>query len=294
MRNSIILYRISLALKNISHLLENMSSALKIYGAVFRIGAAKSMEYRTNFVSNSFLWLVITAFVQVCLWSAVYGSSNLTVAGTSVSDMMLYVIAASVALSLTHSSKVERAAAEEIRNGDLNKYLLKPVSHLYYTFAASLADRAFGFIFIVVLSVSIGIPLTLNGTISVSIGAACISAGFVVIAVIIRFLMSMIISYLAFWMDETWTFHVVLDISLWFLSGMMLPMNILPPIFRQISETLPFQFLAYIPAGIISRRISTDFTWYFTLIGLSWIVLLYNLTIFVWKRGIVKFGAFGG
>jgi len=269
-------------------------NSLRKYQAVVRVGISKSMEYRTNFISNSFLWLVITVVVQVCLWQAVYASSDGNIAGSAKSQMMLYIICASICLSLTYSGKIERQAAEEIRNGELNKYLLKPISHLLYTFSASIADRVFAFSFIVVLSIAIGIPATLNGTISLSVGGSLIALGFVLFAIILRFLMSMIISYLAFWMDETWTFHVVLDISLWFLSGMMLPMSILPASIKQVTDILPFQFLAYIPAGFLSGQLSVSSALELGFLGLFWIALLYAITLFVWRRGVRKFGAYGG
>ncbi|MBS1538830.1 MAG: ABC-2 family transporter protein [Bacteroidetes bacterium] len=268
--------------------------ALKKYQAVVRVGISKSMEYRTNFISNSFLWLVITVFVQVCLWQAVYASSDGQIAGSPKSQMMLYIICASICLSLTYSGKIERQAAEEIRNGELNKYLLKPISHLLYTFSASIADRAFAFSFIVLLSVAIGIPATLSGTITLTLSGSLIALGFVLFAVILRFLMSMIISYLAFWMDETWTFHVVLDISLWFLSGMMLPMSILPAPVKQVTDILPFQYLAYIPAGFLSGQLPISSAFGFAGIGASWILILYGITLFIWRRGVIKFGAYGG
>ncbi len=273
-----------------------MSSTLAIrkYTAVIRVGISKAMEYRTNFISNSFLWLIITVFVQVCLWQAVYASSSGHIAGSSVSQMMLYIICASICLSLTYSGKVERAAAEEIRNGELNKYLLKPISHLLYTFASSLADRAFGFFFIVFLGTVIGISASVSGIISLSLAGCLLALLFVIFAVILRFLMSMIISYLAFWMDETWTFHVVLDISLWFLSGMMLPMSILPESVRRVSDILPFQYLAYIPAGFLSGRLSPESAFSIGGVGVLWIGILWGLTVFIWRRGVLKFGAYGG
>lgn len=270
------------------------SLGLHKYTAVIRVGISKAMEYRTNFISNSFLWLIITVFVQVCLWQAVYASSNGHIAGSSVSQMMLYIICASICLSLTYSGKVERAAAEEIRNGELNKYLLKPISHLLYTFASSLADRAFGFCFIVLLATIIGISASISGIISLSVMGCLLALLFVIFAIILRFLMSMIISYLAFWMDETWTFHVVLDISLWFLSGMMLPMSILPESVRRISDILPFQYLAYIPAGFLSGRLSQESALSIGGVGVLWIGILWGLTVFIWRRGVLKFGAYGG
>lgn len=272
----------------------SLTLGISKYTAVMRVGISKAMEYRTNFISNSFLWLLITVFVQVCLWQAVYASSGGQIAGSSAGEMMLYVVSASICLSLTYSGKVERSAAEEIRNGELNKYLLKPISHLLYTFAASLADRAFGFCFIVFLSVLIGTTASLSGVISLSIAGCSIALVFIVFAIILRFLMSMIISYLAFWMDETWTFHVVLDISLWFLSGMMLPMSILPESVRQVSDILPFQYLAYVPAGFLSGRLSPESALSFGGVGLLWIAILWGLTVFIWRRGVVKFGAYGG
>ena len=269
-------------------------SPIRKYLAVLSVGISRTMEYRVNMIASSVLWTAISVFVQASVWKAVYYSSGGAIAGVPADTMLFYIICASICLAFTHSRNVERTAAEEIRNGELNKYLLKPISHLLYTFSASIADRASTVISILVLSTAMAVPLTMYGVIDLSVASCAVALGFLILAIILRFLMSMMITYIAFWLDETWTFHVVLDICLWFLSGMMLPMSILPESVRRISDLLPFQFLAYIPAGLLSGSIPITDSWKLLLIATSWILILWAATMALWRRGIVKFGAYGG
>jgi ABC-2 type transport system permease protein len=109
-----------------------------------------------------------------------------------------------------------------------------------------------------------------------------------------NFLLGLTISYLAFWMDEVWTFHAIKDISLPLLSGMVFPLSALPEPFVTVSRYLPFQFMSFVPAGLMNGTLNTsDFPRYM-LLSLVWIALLTAITSAVWFRGLKKYSAFGG
>jgi ABC-2 type transport system permease protein len=114
------------------------------------------------------------------------------------------------------------------------------------------------------------------------------------LGMLVNFLLGLGISYLAFWMDEVWTLHVVKDISLWFLSGQLLPLSLLPSTAAQISALLPFQHLAYTPAGIMAELIPVSALPGLLAHALLWCGLLSCAVAALWRAGIRRYGAYGG
>lgn len=271
-------------------------AVLRKYSAVLRIALANSMQYRLNFVSNVSLSLLVGAAVQMFLWKAVYSSTaHFSIAGMNVDQMLLYIACASICTTIAaRGGNTERNAADEIRNGDLNKYLVKPVSHSTYTLASALAERLVSLVVVLATAILVGLPLAHNAGISLPFSGILIALVLLLFGVCINFYMSMIISYLAFWVDEVWTFHVVKDISMWFLAGQLLPLSALPESVRKVSELLPFQYLGYVPTQFMTGTFQpSDAGIYF--VGASvWLAILVGITWLVWQKGMKKYGAFGG
>lgn len=244
---------------------------------------------------NNLLGLVISAAVNMYLWKAVFDSTHhLTIASMGLNEMLVYIATATLCARITESSRTVRNASEEIRSGELNKYLLKPIAHAAYTLISSFAERATSFAFVALLALAVGLPLAHSIGAHISVVGIILALPILLCALVINSLISITISYLAFWFDEVWTFHVVKDISLWFLSGQLLPMSALPETARLLANILPFQYLAYVPAGLIIGSISpTEFPHY--LAGaVAWVGITAGITMLIWHRGLVRFGAYGG
>jgi len=270
-------------------------SIISKYFAVLRTGLSNSMEYRANFIMNNLFGLVISAMVNMYLWKSVFESTaQATIGNMTMADMLVYIATASVCARITQSGRTERNAAEEIRSGDLNKYLLKPISHTIYTLVSSLSEHISALVFIVLLTLVVGIPLAHSAGVEISVVGVLASLPILFCAIIINSLMSVTISYFAFWFDEVWTFHVVKDISLWFLSGQLLPMSALPETARFIASIMPFQYLAYVPAGLIIGKIPAADMLLHLSGAIVWIGILGSITALIWQRGLRRFGAYGG
>ncbi|MBX7156205.1 MAG: ABC-2 family transporter protein [Bacteriodetes bacterium] len=268
---------------------------LRKYLAVLRIGLSSSMEYRANFLINTILFVVVSALIQMYLWFAVYHSTNrATVGGMSEQQMLLYIGCSVMCYSLTRGGRAERETAGTIRMGGLNNYLLKPISHGFYTYVSSISEHISSAVFVLVPSVLIITPLSLWYNVPISVTGLIAALPVLFLGMTMNFLMGLMISYLAFWLDEVWTFHAMKDISYALLSGMMVPLSVLPPHIKNISDSLPFQFLSYIPAGLISGNIPTSQLTVILFQSTVWLCLLLAATYGLWRLGLRRYGAFGG
>jgi ABC-2 type transport system permease protein len=264
---------------------------MNTYIAAFRSGLSSLLEYRMDYFSNSFLSVLVIIGVQYFLWDSVFtGRENKAIGNYTSDGMILYILFASLYGVIIRAGRIERNVSEEIRKGDLNKYLIKPISHLGFSGALASADRI-GVIFSTFLIIPF-FPLFTHA--SVSIEGIAWSLILVCLAMIIKFFIAMGISYLAFWFDETWTFHVIFDISMWFLSGSLVPLDLLPDWLLRFSSFLPFQYLSYVPAALSAGLMPLEQAPMHLAICFSWCVFTGLITRFIWQAGIRSFGAYGG
>ncbi len=272
-----------------------MKELVRKYWAVLRVGISTALEYRFNFLFQLFVTLSIGVVVQLFLWNAVYESSTtpLQIGTFSHFSLLVYIAFAGIISSITKSGKSERTASDEIRLGTISKYIVKPISHIGYVVFSSVAERIATLVGTLLLVGIIGVPFFYYFSVSINFWNIVLAVPFVFVGIVVNILMGLLLSYLAFWVDETWTFHIVKDIAIWFLSGSMIPYSALPKTIEQLFSYLPFQFLASTPALIITQ--GTNVESYFYLLGLSilWLLLLWFVCIAMFKVGIRFFAAFG-
>jgi ABC-2 type transport system permease protein len=268
---------------------------MRSYLAAFRSGISGLMEYRIDFISNSTLSLIITAIVQIMMWQAIYASSpaGTSIGGMEQGQMISYLLFASLCSVLTRSGRIERGASDEIRNGDLNKYLLKPISHLGFSFALSSAEKAGSLIFAAFALLLLYFS-PWSGWLHFSADSMLWGMLVLITAIVLKFFIAMAISYLAFWYEETWTFHVIMDISLWFLSGTLMPLSALPEWGRALSAIMPFQYFAYIPSALASGTLPASAGPLYVVKACLWCAGGWLCVRLLWLAGIRKFGAYGG
>jgi len=262
--------------------------------AVFRIGLAKAAEYRTVLLLTSFAAPALNALIQGFLWTAVYHSSGKKELGTLTEHgMVAYCICAALCYAFTGASRNVREASEDIRSGGLNKFLLRPVAHDLYTLAAALAEKV-PIVFIMCLLFT-GLTFLLpTGAVTTDMIPIMMAVFLMICGFLIRFFIGLSVSYLAFWLEEVWTFHVIIDISLWFLSGMLVPISILPQQVQSIVTLLPFQFMSFAPASALTGQLSPSYYMQYMVLGVMWVCILWALCRYLWWRGVVRFGAYGG
>jgi ABC-2 type transport system permease protein len=265
-----------------------------MYAAVWRTSVSTALEYRTNFFAMG-VWMCLSALVSMSLWSAVYSSSaDFSVADMSLRSVLTYIAVAMTCATLTQASRYERAASEDIRTGDLNKYLLRPISHIGYVMAASFGHKTIQMLFTALVVVLVGVPLAWSEGVSLSWSGALYALPILLCGMVMHGFLALALSYLAFWFDEVWTFHAMKDIALGLLAGMIVPLSALPPAAQMISSWLPFQYFVYVPAALMVGTIPADAVPLHYAKALCWTAVMFGIVAGVWRQGLKKFGAYGG
>jgi ABC-2 type transport system permease protein len=110
------------------------------YISVFNIGLQNTFVYRWNYFLRALFGLIPLAGT-VFLWSAIFRESGGGLHGYNYGSMIYYYLLAILVSNLVTPTEDEWQIAADIREGQINSFLTKPVSYLAYRFSIFLSGR---------------------------------------------------------------------------------------------------------------------------------------------------------
>lgn len=244
-----------------------------------------------QYKSQIFIWFLISLLhplIYLLLWS---GASGLTEV-TNFSNIVLYYLFFIIAGGLLFVH-VEVDAYEDIQQGNLSAFLMKPFSYLKIKFFSEtpwrLIQGGFGFIS---LSLLIFInPALLN--ISLSFDQIITALLITFLGYMVMFLFKMNILLSALWFIDFSGFQQFIEIVVILLAGFVVPIYLLPTWIANYIYITPFPYTIYFPVIAFTGMLKSFEATQIMGIQIFWIIVLYLLYRFLWKHGIKKFSAVG-
>src|ERR1051325_3641038 len=119
-----------------------MSSMSRIakYGSVFNIGLQNTFVYRWNYFLRALFGLIPLAGT-VFLWSAIFKERGGGLHGYDYGSMIYYYLLTVLVSNLVTPTEDEWQIAADIREGQINALLTKPMSYLAYRTSIFLSAR---------------------------------------------------------------------------------------------------------------------------------------------------------
>ncbi len=244
----------------------------------------RAFEYKAT-VYGFRLGNIVEILFQVVIWTAIYKSTAM-VNGYTYNDMMTYVIIGWLFISVTQNYGMDDVIGRDIRQGTLSAYLLKPLSYLRYSVLYSLGRVSLAtFSGVVIQGFFILIfykhVLPPSSVLNIFLILVMVFLGY-----FIRLFLSIAIGAIAFWTTETDGLFSFASTLIKFLSGGFFPLNLLPNSLVSLSSFFPFAYIIFFPTQLYLGKISTNQG----LIGIGvevlWLIGLYGIIKFVWKKGI--------
>jgi ABC-2 type transport system permease protein len=262
------------------------------YGQAFLVGLQSNLVYRWNFGVRSLFWFCHLVVVFI-LWSAAYGARP-TIGGFTFAQTLTYFVVIFVLQFFIGAFNEDYQISEDIRNGLINQFLLKPINYFAYRLsvfaAARVVSGAFG-----LLALLVAIPFFHAYLewphewlrLAFAVPAMALTA-------VIQFSIAYCFGLLAFWFMDIQGF-VILSMAIEnLLGGQIVPLDLLPPGVFAVVRFLPFFYQAYFPAAILTGRKGLDFAAQGLVIQAAWAIILVSLAEFVWRRGLRHHTAAGG
>src|SRR5258706_10024966 len=116
-----------------------MLSSLEKYRQAFLVGLQSNIVYRWNFAVRGFFSLFHLAVVFI-LWGAAFKGAN-SIGGFDLRQTLTYFITMLVLQFFISAFNEDYQISEEIRNGLINQFLLKPINYFGYRFSIFVAAR---------------------------------------------------------------------------------------------------------------------------------------------------------
>src|SRR6188474_1409000 len=113
---------------------------LQKYITVFNLGLQHTFVYRWNYFLRALFGLIPLAGT-VFLWRAVFHERGGGMQGYDYGSMIYYYLLAILVSNLVTPTEDEWQIASDIREGQINSFLTKPLSYLAYRFSIFLSGR---------------------------------------------------------------------------------------------------------------------------------------------------------
>jgi ABC-2 type transport system permease protein len=270
-----------------------MTSALNKYGHSFLVGLQSNLVYRWNFAIRGFFSFFHLAAVFI-LWGAVYSAAG-KIGGFDLRQTLTYFVTLLVLQFFISAFNEDYQISEEIRNGLINQFLLKPINYFGYRFSIFVAARLVsGGLIIVPLLVLM--PLLYHSlTFPVEPWRILLGIPAIGLSALIQFSIAYCFGMLTFWFLEIQGF-VILSMAIEsVLGGQIFPLDLLPAWAFNAAHYLPFYYQMYFPGAIITGRLNDPHQVANGLgIELAWVIVLLSLGQFLWVRGLRRHTAVGG
>jgi ABC-2 type transport system permease protein len=268
---------------------------MRKYLHVIVIGLQNNLQYRFNYLTRT-LFSFIPLFAMLSLWRTIYadnaraGEHN----GYTQAQMIFYYLLVAVVDVFTAVNEDDWQIAADIREGAISQFLLKPVDYLWYRLSLFFSGRL---AFISMASIPLAIFIFcyrqyfLAPPDALTFGVFLVS---LVLTALLQFFISYAMAMLAFWLLEISTLIFILFAFEYLASGHLFPLDVLPPVLRQILFLTPFPYQMYFPIGIYMGKVAGSDLWRGLAAQLLWVLAAYVFARFMWRRGIKKYSAFGG
>lgn len=195
---------------------------------------------------------VLTGAIEVALWSAIFAGSGQTLIGSFPKESYLaYALWAAFFARISANWMYEFRMIDEIDTGTVNSVLARPISFYEYYLSQFMGYK------ILTSMVSLIVPFVLTfliagPTIHARFPAALLLVCFYLILV---HTISFTIASFAFFFNRIHSFTVAKNIALWFLTGELFPLDLVPEPYRSWLLYLPFSSAVYVPVGYITGRL---------------------------------------
>lgn len=245
--------------------------------------------YKSNFYLFT-LNRIVEIIVYIFVWQAIYNQTG-NAGGFTLSQMITYYILATAFSSIALWG-INQTMAHSIRNGQINKELLNPLSYFQYYFGLNLGELAFavviGFASFTLCAIFWKLALPVNFLDFI----LCILV--ILLGIPVTFFIQIIVGTVGFYTNSIWGMQILRKAVIKIFSGIIAPISLFPIWFQNISKFLPFKELIYTPINIWLGKMPYNEILFVIIKQIIWAVILYIIAKIFFKHAIKNLTINGG
>lgn len=250
--------------------------------AFLKLAIVSNLEYRLNFLADTFIQPFVAGLIEIVLWQAIFTSSHLTeLGGFSKEYYMGYYIWAAFISRITANWMYEFRMIEEIASGNINSLLIRPTTYFEYYFSQFFGYKSL----IIITSLILPYSLSLFLNYPVYLDKLFWSILLILFYLVFTYLISFIVATFAFHLTRVHSFTMAKNLALFLFTGELIPLDLIQEPYKSFFMNTPFTAAVYLPVGYLTGRIEfMVFAKGFYLVGLG-ILILTPIAIFCWSKG---------
>jgi ABC-2 type transport system permease protein len=269
-------------------------ATVRKYAKICRASLVERMAYRGDFLLGTLLRF-LPMITTILLWQAIYaGSGQSQLAGFRYREMIAYLLLTNISRMFSSMPNLAAGIARDVREGTLKRYLIQPVDMIGYLLSYRVAHKVayivtsflpYALLFFLCRGFFDGFP----GPLTMLAYAASL-----VLSFLIGFFFEASVGMVGFWfLEVTSLLYIVMTLN-FFVSGQMLPLDLLPAPWAALLKALPFQYMAYFPAVVFLGKVRGAALVHGLLAELLWAVFFIALARGLYRLGLRRYSAFGG
>lgn len=253
---------------------------------------ANSFNKNNAYKASTFIMMVsvlLSFGVLFYFWSSIYRQGN-QIGSYTFNEMITYYIFISI-FELIFITSTAWSIGEEIKTGQLNNIILRPIDYLGYKFSQNVGVILYRIIFL--LPVVVTVLFLMQSFIS----KPQMEFGYLIffilatLATLLTFLIYYLVGMLSFWLVDNSGFYFASFVVISFMQGQWMPLDLLPGWFAVIGNYLPFKYLFFVPVAFVSGRL--NFEYHMVLVPIFWCIVLFFINKVLYGKGVKKYEGYG-
>ncbi|TAK04670.1 hypothetical protein EPO33_01600 [Patescibacteria group bacterium] len=233
---------------------------------------------------------VVNPLAQIIIWESVFRTRD-TFGGYTHETMLSYVLVSTFFFALSRNW-ITGNVGEDIKEGKLNQYLVKPLSYITYNVWMGIGRTALATLF--ALAVVAVLVVAYRGSLYIpDLPHFALALAVTLAAFFMNMLLSIALGLAAFWMTSVEGFGNAVMFGRNFLAGSMFPLDIVSPLFVSVSAALPFAYTSYVPAQIFLGKMTIAQGLAALAVVGCWTMILYIVVRLEWRFGIRRYEGTG-
>ena len=180
----------------------------------------------------------------------------------------------------------------QVLKGGLSSQLLLPLDPVWKHVAGHVGERAARAPFIVLLVVLFFV-LYPQGFFVPSVTTTILFIALGIGAFVLRFLIQYTLAMGCFWTERMASLESVNFLLYMFFGGAIAPLDVFPPLVRELVLLTPFPYMVWLPARVLTGHVDADVIVRGIFVMAVWCVIFLAANRLLWRLGLRRFSAMG-
>lgn len=256
-----------------------------VYWTAFTSSARRTLQSRGQLAVRVLFYGVILGVLSA-LWRVATGVNGGSVAGYSFRSLLWYLVASEASVIAINPRLIEYVGID-IGSGAIAVEMLRPISVVGLRLATALGESLVRFTCATTLGIAfawftVGLPPNL--------AAAGLALPAAVLAISANLAAQHSFGAIAFWVNDSKAAWFLYQKLVFLVGGMLLPLELFPPVLAHVSRWLPFWTMSYVPARLLSGHLQP----LLFLPQILWLIVLLYAAAFVFGVGQRRLEVVGG